>query len=109
MCLIRWLTRFAPVKSALDNYNSALETLQKTSANFGSVTASQANGIRCCLSAGKCVLGLYASLPVLQALENLNRALQGSQVTVYGMLAAVERTNNIIQSLHTEQKFKEVF
>ena len=109
MCPTCWLTRFASVKSALDNYNSALEALQKAAANFGSVTASPANGIHCCLSTGKCVLGLYASLPVLQALENLNKALQGSQVTVSGMLAAVERTNNIIQSLRTEQKFKEVF
>ena len=97
------------MKSILDNYEAVLDALQQASDDFGTNTASRANGIRSCLSSGKCVLGLFASLPVLQSLEYLNKALQGSQVTVSGMLTAAKVTAQNLQSLRTDQTFKEVF
>jgi len=109
ICPTRWLTRSPAVKSILDNYEAVLDALQQASDDFGTNTASRANGIRSCLSSGKCVLGLFASLPVLQSLEYLNKALQGSQVTVSGMLTAAKVTAQNLQSLRTDQTFKEVF
>lgn len=107
ICPTHWLTRLASVKSVLDNYNLVLEALQEPAGDFGPTIASRANRIHSCLSTGKCVTGLFVSLPILrvQDLENLNRALRDSQV-IFLMLVAIEKTANILRSHHTEQKFK---
>ena len=109
ICPTRWLTRTPAVKSVLDNYDAVLDALQQASDDFGTNTASRARGIRSCLSSGKCVLGLFASLPVLQSMECFNKALQGSEVTVSGMLAAAKVTTEKLQSLRTDKKFREMF
>ena len=109
ICPTRWLTRAPAVKSVLDNYDAVLDALQQASDDFGTNTASRARGIRSCLSSGKCVLGLFASLPVLQSMECFNKALQGSEVTVSGMLAAAKVTTEKLQSLRTDKKFREMF
>ena len=86
-----------------------LDALQEAANELGTNTASRANGLYKCLSSGKCVLGLIASIPIIQCLENFNKALQGSQVTVSGMLAAAEVTITSLQSLRCNDKFKEMF
>lgn len=69
MCPTSWLIRLASVKSALDNYNSALDLLQEQPLIFAQLLHRVSMvWIHCCLSAEKCVLGLCAILPALQAL-----------------------------------------
>ncbi|XP_068235704.1 zinc finger MYM-type protein 1-like [Palaemon carinicauda] len=109
ICPTRWLTRYAAVKAVLDNYPDVLAALQEAAKELGSTTASRAAGLYKCLSSGECLLGLYGSLPLIQCLENFNKSLQGSKVTVSGMLEAAEVTIKSLQSLRCEDKFKRLF
>ncbi|XP_068205181.1 uncharacterized protein [Palaemon carinicauda] len=109
ICPTRWLTRYAAVKAVLDNYPDVLAALQEAAKELGSTTASRAAGLYKCLSSGECLLGLYGSLPLIQCLENFNKSLQGSKVTVSGMLEAAEVTIKSLQSLRCEHKFKRLF
>ena len=72
----------------LANYKHILAALEEASATFGNNTAARANNIHGLLSSAKCVLGLVACLPIIEILESLNTALQGTGTTVAGMLAA---------------------
>ncbi|XP_068213662.1 zinc finger MYM-type protein 1-like [Palaemon carinicauda] len=109
ICPTRWLTRYAAVKAVLDNYPDVLAALQEAAKELGSTTASRAAGLYKCLSSGQCLLGLYGSLPLIQCLKNFNKSLQGSKVTVSGMLEAAEVTIKSLQSLRCEHKFKRLF
>ncbi|XP_068225569.1 zinc finger MYM-type protein 1-like [Palaemon carinicauda] len=109
ICPTRWLIRYAAVKAVLDNYPDVLAALQEAAKELGSTTASRAAGLYKCLSSGECLLGLYGSLPLIQCLENFNKSLQGSKVTVSGMLEAAEVTIKSLQSLRCEHKFKRLF
>lgn len=109
ICPTRWLTRYPAVKSVLDNYSNVLDALHDAARELGSTTASRATGLYKCLSSGECVLGLYVSLPLIHCLENFNRALQGKNMTVSGMLEAAEVTMQSLQSLRCDHKFKEMF
>ncbi|XP_068204694.1 zinc finger MYM-type protein 1-like [Palaemon carinicauda] len=109
ICPTRWLTRYAAVKAVLDNYPDVLAALQEAAKELGSTTASRAAGLYKCLFSGECLLGLYGSLPLIQCLENFNKSLQGSKVTVSGMLEAAEVTIKSLQSLRCEHKFKRLF
>ncbi|XP_068246556.1 zinc finger MYM-type protein 1-like [Palaemon carinicauda] len=55
---------------------------------------------------GKAVL---AGIVSAQGIENFNKSLQGSKVTVSGMLEAAEVTIKNLQSLRCEHKFKRLF
>ena len=109
ICPTRWLTRYAAVKAVLDNYPDVLAALQEAAKELGSTTASRAAGLYKCLSSGEYLLGLYGSLPLIQCLENFNKSLRGSKVTVSGMLEAAEVTIKSLQSLRCEHKFKRLF
>ena len=52
---------------------------------------------------------MFASLPVIQCLEQFNKALEGSDVPVSGIIAAAEVTTQNLKSLRCDQGFKEVF
>ena len=81
LCPTRWLSRGVAVRAVLANYKHILAALEEASATFG-------NNIHDLLSSAKCVLGLVACLPIVEILESLNTALQGTGTTVAGMLAA---------------------
>lgn len=109
ICPTRWLTRLPAVSSVLKNYAYVLDALQTASAEFGSSTASKANGLHSCLSTSKCVLGLYSSSRILQLMETLNKSLQGTNVTVSGMLASVDLVKKELQGLQDDGKFEAIF
>ncbi|XP_033639835.1 uncharacterized protein LOC117300216 [Asterias rubens] len=90
ICPTRWLTHSAAVKSVLQNFEAVLDALHEAAEDFGANTSSRASGLHSCLSSGKCILGLFTALPVIQCLEHFNRALQGTDKTVSGMLDAAE-------------------
>ena len=88
LCPTRWLSRGAAVRAALDNYADVVGALDEASSTFGNTTAGRANLIHSLLTSAKCVLGLVASLPLIECLEKFNASLQGVGTTVAGMLAA---------------------
>ena len=93
----------------LDNFSAVLDALQEAARELGSNTGTRANGLYRCISSGRCVLGLCVSLPIIKCLENFNRALQGSHVTISGMLVSAEVTIKSLQSLRSDSKFHELF
>ena len=109
ICPTRWLTRSPAVESVVNNYQAVLNALEIAANKFGTNTATRANGIRKCMSLGKCVLGLTASLPILQCLEGLNKALQGRNITISGMLKSVDMTIQTLLGFRTDRKFKELY
>ena len=109
ICPTRWLTHSAAVKSVLQNFEAVLDALHEAAEDFGTNTSSRASGLHSCLSSGKCILGLFTALPVIQCLEHFNRALQGTDKTVSGMLDAAEVTRRNLLTLRCDQQFREVF
>ena len=105
----RWLTRFAAVKSVLQNYSHILNALQTAAENFGTSGAARANGIYACLANSKCVLGLHAASPILELLETLNRSLQGSSVQVHGMIRNVQLVKTELSNIRTSESFESIF
>ena len=79
----------------LSNYRDILTALEEAAAEFGSSTASRANGLHSRFSSGITLLGLLAIQPILQCLEAFNRRLQGSSVTVSGMMEVADITRSI--------------
>jgi len=49
------------------------------------------------------------SLPAINLLENLNRAVQSRNFTISGAAAAMEVTYKGIEGLRTEEAFHEIF
>ena len=101
ICPTRWLTRANDVRAVIQNFGSILDALEKASAEFGSNTGCRASGIRGNLATGKVLLGLHASLPLLQCMEGFNRALQAPAQTVVGMLQLGESVKEQIQHLRS--------
>lgn len=109
ICPTHFLTRSPAVKSVLKNYENILCALQKAAKKFGTKTASRANGLNTAFSSPLTVLGLLISVPVLDVLERLNATLQGSSVTVSGMLEAVDSAREQLQSVRTNAAFHDIF
>ena len=109
ICSTGWLTRLSAVKSVLNNYSHVLDALQEAAANFGTSGAARANSIYSCLVNIKCVLGLHATVPILEPLETLNRSLQGSSVQVDGMIESVRLVKTELLNICTLETFSEIF
>lgn len=109
ICPTRWLTRSSAVMSVLSNYQDILVALEEAAAEFGSSTASRANGLHSRFSSGVTLIGLLAIQPILQCLEAFNRGLQGSSVTVSGMMEVANVTRSVLSSLRNDERFGEIF
>ena len=109
ICPTRWLTRAPAVERVLENYQTIRSSLKEAADNFGTITAVNANGLYTNFSDGKCMLGLVSSLPILHCIEKLNKCLQGTSVTVSGMLQAVEMTKENLQLMRSEANFNQIF
>ena len=109
ICPTRWLMRSSAVMSVLSNYKDILADLEEAAAEFGSSTASRANGLHSRFSSGVTVLGLLASQPIRQCLEAFNKGLQGSSVTVSGMMEVADVTRSMLTSLRNDDRFREIF
>ena len=64
----RWLTRAAAVVSVLNNYKNVLNALSIASEEFGTNTATRANGLKTSLSPSDTLLGLCICIPILNIL-----------------------------------------
>ena len=106
ICPTRWLTHSTAVKSFLHNFEAVLDALHEAAEDFGTNTSSRASGLHSCLSSGKCVLGLFTAVPVIKCLENFNKALQGTEMTVSGMLDAAEVTKCNLLTLRRDKQFR---
>lgn len=109
ICPTRWLTRQPAVESVLQNYSDVIDALQDAASTFGSNTACRANGLLTSLSSGKTMLGLLSALPVLSAMERLNRGLQGKDITVASMLESANLVKADLQHMRSENSFSEIF
>lgn len=109
VCPTRWLTRAPAVEAVLENYPSILTSLDAASNNFGTTTASRANGIQKQMKSGKFILGLVSSLPILKVLEGLNKILQSRSTNVSGMLDVVKSCLSNLTVLRTKEEFTKIF
>ena len=105
----RWLTRLSAVVAVLSNYEAILQSLEKAAVEFDTNTGTRANNLHSSFESGKTLLGLLAAQPILQAMKAFNRGLQGSTVTVSGMLQAADVTRNGLTSLRNDDSFSEIF
>ena len=108
ICPTRFLTRSPAIKAAIDNYSDILDALEEAGSEFGTNTASMASGLNTCLSNGKTMLGLMASMPIIQCLEMFNKSLQSSHATINGMLNSVSLVKNELESLRTNEAFANI-
>ena len=111
LCPTRWLSRGAAVRAVLDNYADVVGALDEASSTFGNSTAGRANLIHSLLTSAKCVLGLVASLPLIECLEKFNASLQGVGTTVAGMLAAAVAVRENLRQIRddVECQFGSIF
>ena len=131
ICPTRWLTRTPAVEAVLKNYRQILDTLSQFASNFGTTTATRANGIYRTLSSGSTILGMMLSckiqtlckifklflfvlgmlsaLPLLRCLERLNRSLQSKTTTVSGMMDAVSMCAKEIEIIRQPEEFHNIF
>ena len=109
ICPTRWLTRSPAIKAVKENYGAVLTALASASENFGSTTATRANGLHRYFMSGTCALGLIVSIPILENLENLNKILQGRDTTVAGMVEVVNLCISNLKSLRSAEKFSELY
>ncbi|XP_041372600.1 uncharacterized protein LOC121385875 [Gigantopelta aegis] len=58
---------------------------------------------------GKCILGLLASLPIINCLEALNKSLHGSGINVSGMLESVKVVSGELKKLRSIVKFSDIY
>ena len=75
ICPTWWLTRVPAVKSVLTNYGSVIEALSTAAEEFGTKTATCANGLNICFSSVHTLLGLLMNFPILYIMEQFNTAL----------------------------------
>lgn len=109
ICPTRWLTRTPAVNAALKNYSEVINALDQAASSFGNNVSSRANVLSGCLSSGKTLLGLYSAFPLISTLEAFNRALQGTSVTVGGLLQSVNMIKEELQALRTDAAFDDVY
>ncbi|XP_053323828.1 zinc finger MYM-type protein 1-like [Spea bombifrons] len=107
LCPTRWTVRVKSVKKVLDNYELILQTLEEFANSRGSGDVhSRARGLLQQFRQGKILLGLQISLTIMEILECLNKALQGNEQTISGLLASVQHTHDAIQKLRCDTSFE---
>ena len=109
ICPTRWLTRSASIMAFLDNYEGVMEALTVASRDYGKKAASRTAELRKCLASNKCILSLTAVLPIIQCLEKFNRAMQGSEVNISGMIEAAIQVKKELQRNCSEEIFRKHF
>lgn len=109
ICPTRWLTREPAVTSALNNYNEIISALEEAASQFGSTTGSKASTLLKSFKSSKTVLGLRSAQPFLRIMESFNKALQGKNQTVAGMMQSVQLLKNELVEMHTDEYFRDIF
>ena len=82
------------MKSTCKHCSDIVDVLETLAAEFGTSTASIASGLFICLSNGKTIQGLNASMSISHFSEILNKALQENNLTVWGMWNSVQLVRN---------------
>jgi len=109
MCPTRWLCRARALESALDQYESVLESLSDMSQGGNGDVATKANGLLYQFQKCHTMLLLNMALKVFSLLEQLNRCLQAKTATISGMVDAVRVVKSQLESMRTTQAFDTLF
>ena len=72
-------------------------------------TTSKARGQLKQITGDEFVLGIMMSLPAINLLESLNKAVQSRSVAIFGAVAAMEVTYKVLEGLRTEEAFHGIF
>jgi len=108
ICPTRWLCRVRSVTAVLNQYEAVLCSLEETSSGNGEV-ATKAGGLLDRFRKGVAVLGLRVALQIFGPLEELNRLLQSTSITVSGMLEAAKLVEGQLTQLRTAEMFDKIY
>jgi len=108
ICPTRWLCRVRSVTAVLDQYEAVLNSLEEAASGTGEV-ATKAAGLLDHFSKGVTVLGLKIADVIFGPLEELNRSLQSTSITVSGMLEAAKLVEDQLLQLRTTAVFDKLF
>jgi hypothetical protein len=106
LCPTRWLMRTPAISSAIENYEAVLDSLQEGCSAQKDTRAVTL--IDRCQKAST-LLGLHMALSVFGPLEQVNRVLQSTSISVSGMLEAVEVVKEELLKLRTNDNFLSLF
>src|SRR6218665_3402608 len=108
ICPTRWLRRVRSMASVIDQYEAVLSSLENLSTTGCGATATKATGLLSSFRNTVTILGLQSAIRIFGPLEELNRSLQSSSVTLSGLLQAVESVKTALRSLRTDDAFHEI-
>lgn len=109
LCPTRWTVRGPAVSQLLSQYNAVCLSLAELGELLRGSAASQARGLSERFEKGTTYLGLKIAMFVIEPLECLNVAVQGSTQTVSGMSTAVHMVLQDLRSQRNETVFHRLF
>ena len=99
------LAKGAALKTVLDQHESVVQALPEYAEARIGETASKARGLLKQMTGGEFVLRIMMSLPAINLLESLNKAVQSQSFAISGAVAAMEVTYKGLEGLRTEEAF----
>jgi len=104
----RWLCHIRSVTAVLHQYDAVLCSLEESVSQTGEV-ATKAAGLLNRFKKGVTVLGLKIAVLIFGPLEELNRSLQSTFITVSGMLEAAKLVEDQLSQLRTTEVFDKLY
>jgi hypothetical protein len=108
ICPTRWLCRYKSICTVLDQYEAVLCSLEEMSGSSKTDTATKAAGLLARFQQGSTVCGLKIASQLFGPLEQLNRSLQSTSITMSGMIEAAETVVAQLQMLRTDEAFNQL-
>jgi hypothetical protein len=107
MCL-RESVNQCGIQTVLDQYEAVLCSLEEMSGSSKTDTATKAAGLLVRFQQGSTVCGLQMASQLFGLLEQLNRSLQSTSITMSGMIMAAETVNVQLQMQRTDEAFNQL-
>ena len=101
------MVRGAALKTVLNQHESVVQALSEYAAASSGETIYKARGLFKQITGGEFVLGIIISLPAINLLENLNKAVQSRSSPF--VVAAMEVTYKVLEGLRTDEAFLRIF
>ena len=109
LCPTRVLVRGAALKTVLAEHESVVQALLEYAEASSEETASKVRGLLKQITGGEFVLGIMMSLPAINLLESLNKAVQPRSFAISDAVATMEVTYTDVEGLRTEEAFHVIF
>ena len=109
LCPTRVLVRGVALKTILDQHESLDKSLSEYAEANNREPTSKARGLLKQINSGEFVLGIMMTLPAINLLENLNRAVQSRSFTISGAEAAMGVAKKGLQALRMKEAFHKIF